>query len=127
MKITFLLTLLTLPLLLSAAPAELPKEIRTAEAMIQDGLGRDAVVRLRTYLTKNSSTPQPYAQLLLSEALLGDHRDLHYPRRRQRQMCIRDRAKALSLPLLIMGTAGGIEVDAIWVCPATTALMAAAG
>ena len=74
MKITFLLPLLTLPLLLSAAPAELPKEIRTAEAMIQDGLGRDAVARLRAYLAKNTSTPQPYAQLLLSEALLGDHR-----------------------------------------------------
>ena len=61
-------------LVVTAAAAELPKELRTAEVMIQDGLGRDAIPRLRTYLTKNNSTPQPYAQLLLAEALLSDHR-----------------------------------------------------
>ena len=36
-------------------------------------------------------------------------------------------ARALSLPALICGTAGGMEVEAMGVCPATTALMAAAG
>ena len=36
-------------------------------------------------------------------------------------------AKALSLPALIWGTAGGMEVEAMGVCPANTALMAAAG
>ncbi|MCX6935670.1 MAG: tetratricopeptide repeat protein, partial [Verrucomicrobia bacterium] len=66
--------LILLPALLPAAPAELPKDLRTAEEMIQDGLGRDAAARIRIWLQKNSSSPQPYAQLLLAEALLSDHR-----------------------------------------------------
>ena len=69
-----LFVVLPLVLVVTATAAELPKELRTAEVMIQDGLGRDAIPRLRTYLTKNNSTPQPYAQLLLAEALLSDHR-----------------------------------------------------
>ena len=69
-----LFLVLPLVLVLTATAAELPKELRTAEVMIQDGLGRDAIPRLRTYLTKNNSTPQSYAQLLLAEALLSDHR-----------------------------------------------------
>ena len=36
-------------------------------------------------------------------------------------------ANAFNLPALIMGTAGGMEVEAICVWPATTALIAAAG
>ena len=76
MKRLALLLFFVLPfvLVVATATAELPKELRTAEVMIQDGLGRDAIPRLRTYLTKNNSTPQPYAQLLLAEALLSDHR-----------------------------------------------------
>ncbi|NDC80538.1 MAG: hypothetical protein EB090_04615 [Verrucomicrobia bacterium] len=62
-----------LPTLLLAAAPEPPKELRTAEEMIRDGLGRDAVTRLRTWLQKNGGS-QPYAQLLLAEALLTDHR-----------------------------------------------------
>ena len=40
MKLFVLLTLS--PFLLVAAPAELPKELRVAEEMMKDGLGRDA-------------------------------------------------------------------------------------
>jgi len=69
-----LFVVLPFVLVITATAAELPKELRTAEVMIQDGLGRDAIPRLRTYLTKNNSAPQPYAQLLLAEALLSDHR-----------------------------------------------------
>ncbi|NBT91005.1 MAG: hypothetical protein EBT50_09320, partial [Verrucomicrobia bacterium] len=69
-----LLLVLLLPSLLVAAPAEQPKELRTAEEMIQDGLGKDAATRIRAWLQKNNASPQPYAQLLLAEALLADHR-----------------------------------------------------
>lgn len=47
-----LFVVLPLVLVVTATAAELPKELRTAEVMIQDGLGRDAIPRLRTYLTK---------------------------------------------------------------------------
>ena len=57
-----------------AAPGELPKDLRVAQEMMQDGLGRDAASRIRGWLEKNSATPQPEAQLLLAEALLLDHR-----------------------------------------------------
>lgn len=53
---------------------ELPKDLRVAEEMIRDGLARDAVIRIRGWLQKNSSTPQPEAQVLLAEALLADSR-----------------------------------------------------
>ena len=66
--------LLFCPWALIAAPAELPKDLRVAQEMMQDGLGRDAASRIRGWLEKNSATPQPEAQLLLSEALLLDHR-----------------------------------------------------
>ena len=49
--------------------AELPKDLRVAEEMIRDGLARDAVTRLRGWLQKNASSPQPEAQVLLAEAL----------------------------------------------------------
>ena len=68
------LLILLLPCLLQAATTEQPKELRTAEEMIQDGLGKDAVTRIRAWLQKNNGSPQPYAQLLLAEALLADHR-----------------------------------------------------
>ncbi|MEY5063328.1 MAG: hypothetical protein RLZZ112_1292, partial [Verrucomicrobiota bacterium] len=54
--------------------AELPKDLRVAEEMIRDGLARDAVKRIRTWLQKNTPPPQPEAQVLLSEALLADGR-----------------------------------------------------
>jgi len=72
MKLFALLTLF--PLLLVAAPAELPKELRVAEEMIKDGLGRDAAIRIQDWLHKNASSPQPLAQVMLAEALLLDHR-----------------------------------------------------
>ena len=53
---------------------ELPKDLRVAEEMIRDGLARDAVSRIRGWLQKNSSIPQPEAQVLLAEALLADSR-----------------------------------------------------
>jgi predicted negative regulator of RcsB-dependent stress response len=56
------------------ASSELPKDLRTAEEMIQDGLGRDAANRIRSWLQKNGSSPQPEAQLRLAQALLLDHR-----------------------------------------------------
>ena len=59
---------------LSLHAAELPKDLRVAEEMIRDGLARDAVTRLRGWLQKNSSVPQPEAQVLLAEALLADGR-----------------------------------------------------
>ena len=62
------------PCLLGAIPSEQPKELRTAEEMIQDGLGKDAATRIRAWLQKNNGSPQPYAQLLLAEALLADRR-----------------------------------------------------
>lgn len=65
---------LLFPSLLTAAPTEQPKELRTAEEMIQDGLGKDAVTRIRGWLQKNNGSAQPYAQLLLAEALLADRR-----------------------------------------------------
>jgi len=69
-----LISLILFHLTLFAATAELPKDLRVASEMMQDGLGRDAASRIRTWLEKNSSTPQPEAQLLLAEALLLDHR-----------------------------------------------------
>ena len=54
--------------------AELPKDLQVAEEMIRDGLARDAVKRIRNWIQKNSSAPQPEAQVLLSEALLADGR-----------------------------------------------------
>ena len=69
-----LLVLLLYPLLLGAAPSDQPKELRTAEEMIQDGLGKDAATRIRAWLQKNNGSPQSYAQLLLAEALLADRR-----------------------------------------------------
>jgi len=69
-----LLIFLFFPSLLVAAPSEQPKELRTAEEMIQDGLGRDAATRIRAWLQKNNGTPQPFAQVLLAEALLMDRR-----------------------------------------------------
>jgi TolA-binding protein len=70
-----LFTLLTLfPFLLVAAPNELPKELRVAEEMMKDGLGRDAATRIQDWLQKNNSSPQPLAQVMLAEALLLDHR-----------------------------------------------------
>ena len=69
-----LISLLLFHLTLFSATAELPKDLRVASEMMQDGLGRDAASRIRTWLEKNSSTPQPEAQLLLAEALLLDHR-----------------------------------------------------
>ena len=54
--------------------AELPKDLRVAEEMIRDGLARDAVKRIRSWLQKNTPPPQPEAQVLLSEALLADGR-----------------------------------------------------
>lgn len=57
----------------TAAP-ELPKDLRVAQEMMQDGLGRDAAARIRGWLEKNGASPQPEAQLLLAEALLLDHR-----------------------------------------------------
>ncbi|NCY21723.1 hypothetical protein EBX31_07185 [bacterium] len=65
---------LLFPCLLPAATTETPKELRTAEEMIRDGLGRDASTRIRAWLQKNNGSPQPFAQLLLAEALLNDHR-----------------------------------------------------
>ena len=59
---------------LSLQAAELPKDLRVAEEMIRDGLARDAVTRLRGWLQKNASSPQPEAQVLLAEALLADGR-----------------------------------------------------
>ena len=59
---------------LSLQAAELPKDLRVAEEMIRDGLPRDAVTRLRGWLQKNASSPQPEAQVLLAEALLADGR-----------------------------------------------------
>jgi len=72
MKRFALLTLF--PLLVVAAPAELPKELRVAEEMMKDGLGRDAATRIQDWLQKNNSSPQPLAQVMLAEALLLDHR-----------------------------------------------------
>ena len=69
-----LVSLLLFHLTLFAATAELPKDLRIATEMIQDGLGRDAASRISAWLEKNSSTPQPEAQLLLAEALLLDYR-----------------------------------------------------
>ena len=69
-----LVSLLLFHLTLFAATAELPKDLRVATEMIQDGLGRDAASRISAWLEKNSSTPQPEAQLLLAEALLLDYR-----------------------------------------------------
>ena len=69
-----LVSLLFFHLTLFAATAELPKDLRIATEMIQDGLGRDAASRISAWLEKNSSTPQPEAQLLLAEALLLDYR-----------------------------------------------------
>ena len=69
-----ILFILLFPCLLHAATTEQPKELRTAEEMIRDGLGKDAATRIRAWLQKNSGSPQPYAQLLLAEALLADHR-----------------------------------------------------
>jgi len=66
--------LLLAPFSLFAAPTEFPKDLRVATEMMQDGLGRDAASRIRNWLEKNNSTPQPEAQLLLAEALLLDHR-----------------------------------------------------
>jgi len=54
--------------------AELPKDLRVAEEMIRDGLARDAVKRIRSWLQKNTPPPQPEAQVLLAEALLADGR-----------------------------------------------------
>ena len=69
---------LILILILASLPrlhaGELPKDLRVAEEMIRDGLSRDAVARIRGWLQKNSSSPQPEAQVLLSEALLADSR-----------------------------------------------------
>jgi len=72
MKLFVLLTLS--PFLLVAAPAEIPKELRVAEEMMKDGLGRDAATRIQDWLQKNNSSPQPLAQVMLAEALLLDHR-----------------------------------------------------
>ena len=69
-----ILFILLFPCLLHAATTEQPKELRTAEEMIRDGLGKDAATRIRAWLQKTSGSPQPYAQLLLAEALLADHR-----------------------------------------------------
>ena len=69
-----LVSLLFFHLTLFSATAELPKDLRIATEMIQDGLGRDAASRISAWLEKNSSTPQPEAQLLLAEALLLDYR-----------------------------------------------------
>jgi TolA-binding protein len=69
----FILILLSDPLP-SLHAAELPKDLRVAEEMIRDGLARDAVTRIRGWLQKNSSSPQPEAQVLLAEALLADSR-----------------------------------------------------
>ena len=70
----FILTLVLPTLALGATPEELPKDLRVAQEMMQDGLGRDAASRIRAWLEKNSRTPQPEAELLLAEALLLDHR-----------------------------------------------------
>ena len=70
----FILTLVLPTLTLGATPEELPKDLRVAQEMMQDGLGRDAASRIRAWLEKNSRTPQPEAELLLAEALLLDHR-----------------------------------------------------
>jgi TolA-binding protein len=72
MKLFVLLALS--PLLLVAAPGEPPKELRVAEEMMKDGLGRDAAKRIQDWLQKNNSSPQPLAQVMLAEALLLDHR-----------------------------------------------------
>lgn len=74
MKNLPLILIILFPCLLVAAPTEQPKELRTAEEMIQDGLGKDAATRIRAWLQKNSASTQPYAQLLLAEALLADRR-----------------------------------------------------
>ena len=71
-RIFILILVFLCPLTVQAA--ETPKDLRTAEEMIRDGLGRDAVTRIRTWLQKNNGSPQPYAQLLLAEALLADRR-----------------------------------------------------
>lgn len=55
MKRFALLTLF--PLLVVAAPTELPKELRVAEEMMKDGLGRDAATRIQDWLQKNNSSP----------------------------------------------------------------------
>ncbi|NCY15425.1 MAG: hypothetical protein EBX39_01430, partial [Actinobacteria bacterium] len=72
-RFLFILILLS-DALPSLHAAELPKDLRVAEEMIRDGLARDAVTRIRGWLQKNSSSPQPEAQVLLSEALLADSR-----------------------------------------------------
>ena len=73
-RFSFILSLLLIPLISGAAPEELPKDLRVAQEMMQDGLGRDAASRIRSWLEKNNRTPQPEAELLLAEALLLDHR-----------------------------------------------------
>ena len=73
MKVLFAFLLL-FPACKVLASSELPKDLRTAEEMIQDGLGRDAANRIRSWLQKNGTSPQPEAQLLLAQALLLDHR-----------------------------------------------------
>lgn len=55
MKRFALLTLF--PLLVVAAPTELPKELRVAEEMMKDGLGRDAATRIQDWLQR--ITPPP--------------------------------------------------------------------
>ena len=69
-----LILLLGLGALFQLPAAELPKDLRVAEEMIRDGLARDAVARIRGWLQKNGSAPQPEAQVLLAEALLADGR-----------------------------------------------------
>jgi len=74
MKFARLILILILGSLLQLHSAELPKDLRVAEEMIRDGLARDAVARIRGWLQKSGPSPQPEAQVLLSEALLADGR-----------------------------------------------------
>ena len=75
--VIFILILIFIPIpgtQLWLQAAELPKDLRVAEEMIRDGLARDAVKRIRSWLQKNTPPPQPEAQVLLAEALLADGR-----------------------------------------------------
>lgn len=69
--IVMILAFVFLPLLQGG---EAPKDLRIAEEMIRDGLARDAVNRIRSWLQKNNGGAQPEAQVLLAEALLADSR-----------------------------------------------------
>ena len=54
-----LVSLLLFHLTLFSATAELPKDLRIATEMIQDGLGRDAASRISAWLEKTAAHLNP--------------------------------------------------------------------